>query len=141
MCVIVRNNLWDWQSLSPSSGSNTSFQAFCDALEVKDGVNAGPAGWGLDHALKAWGNHWNATYYRQRMSASLHHQKNVVSNVFLYSLWTTGCRVSSQTGFVVWFLSDEVVLHRTCLGSYDPTQSFWTNTTVNNAGRSWTWFV
>ncbi|RUP44430.1 serine carboxypeptidase S28-domain-containing protein [Jimgerdemannia flammicorona] len=26
-----------------------------------------------------------------------------------------------------------------CFGSYDPKNSFYTNTTLNNAGRSWTW--
>lgn len=29
--------------------------AFCEALEVKDGVAAGPSGWGLGNALDAWG--------------------------------------------------------------------------------------
>ncbi|KIJ58453.1 hypothetical protein HYDPIDRAFT_141516 [Hydnomerulius pinastri MD-312] len=28
-----------------------------------------------------------------------------------------------------------------CLGTYDTTKSSWTNPTVNNAGRSWTWMV
>lgn len=28
---------------------------FCDTLEVKDGVSAGPKGWGLDYALQQWG--------------------------------------------------------------------------------------
>jgi hypothetical protein len=39
------------------------FYQFCDALEVKDGVNAGPGGWGLDNAINSWGNFWNTTYY------------------------------------------------------------------------------
>ena len=58
----VRNNLWDWQSLSPTSGGGLFFD-FCDALEVKNGVSAGPQGWGLEHALEAWGSYWNTTYY------------------------------------------------------------------------------
>jgi hypothetical protein len=29
----------------------------------------------------------------------------------------------------------------TCLGTYDTTQSYWTNITVDNAGRSWEWIV
>ena len=61
----LRNNLWDWQSLSPSSGYGL-FHEFCDALEVKDGKSAGPKGWGLDHALQAWGSFWNETYYELR---------------------------------------------------------------------------
>ncbi|KAJ3735180.1 peptidase S28 [Lentinula guzmanii] len=57
-----RNNLWDWQSLSPTSGPGATFFDFCDALEVKNGVNAPASGWGLDHALTAWGSFWNETY-------------------------------------------------------------------------------
>ncbi|EIW78769.1 peptidase S28 [Coniophora puteana RWD-64-598 SS2] len=29
----------------------------------------------------------------------------------------------------------------TCLGTYDTTESFWTDTSINNADRSWMWFV
>lgn len=29
----------------------------------------------------------------------------------------------------------------TCLGTYDTNQSYWTNTTVDNAARSWEWIV
>jgi hypothetical protein len=58
----LRNNLWDWQSIQPDSGSNTEFRKFCDALEVKNGVSAPAAGWGLDHALNAWGNYWTSYY-------------------------------------------------------------------------------
>jgi hypothetical protein len=56
----VRNQLWTWQELSPHSGGAIFFD-FCDALEVKNGISAGPNGWGLDHALDAWGNY--ETYY------------------------------------------------------------------------------
>ena len=59
----VRANLWDWQSLSPDSGPGQQFFEFCDALEVKNGVSAPASGWGLDHALQAWGNYWTTTYY------------------------------------------------------------------------------
>ena len=62
----MRNNFWEWQSLSPNTGPNASFYQFCDALEVKDGVTAGPGGWGLDYALSAWGTYWNTTYYSSR---------------------------------------------------------------------------
>jgi hypothetical protein len=37
--------------------SDQSFYEFCDALEVKNGVSASAAGWGLDHALDAYGNY------------------------------------------------------------------------------------
>ncbi|EJD01632.1 uncharacterized protein FOMMEDRAFT_111593 [Fomitiporia mediterranea MF3/22] len=98
----LRNNLWDWQSLSPTSGPGALFFTFCDALEVKNGVSAGPRGWGVDHALQAWGKFWNETYYE--------------------------------------LLCGDMDAE-TCLGTYDPTQDFWTNTTIDNSGRSWTWIV
>ncbi|KAL7282649.1 hypothetical protein ACG7TL_004122 [Trametes sanguinea] len=79
----LRNNLWDWQSLSPSSGGGLFFE-FCDALEVKNGISAGPNGWGLDHALQAW----------------------------------------VRTGQIPTIASDE-----------------WTDTSVDNANRSWMWIV
>ncbi|KAI0645171.1 peptidase S28 [Trametes meyenii] len=97
----LRNNLWDWQSLSPSSGGGLFFD-FCDALEVKDGVSAGPHGWGLEHALQAWGSYWTNTYYQ------------------------TLC-------------GDQDVV--TCLGTYNPQQDIWTDISVDNSGRSWTWIV
>ena len=67
----MRNNLWDWQSLSPTSGPGSQFFDFCDALEVKDGVSAGSDGWGLDHALSAWGAYWKSSYYAESMSFSI----------------------------------------------------------------------
>jgi hypothetical protein len=59
----VRNNLWDWQSLAPDVGPGAQFFDFCDALEVdKNGKIASASGFGLDHALDAWGTYFNATY-------------------------------------------------------------------------------
>jgi len=58
----LRNNLWDWQALSPSAGNSTAFFKFCDALEVKDGVSASAAGWGAEHAIAAWGAHLKGGY-------------------------------------------------------------------------------
>lgn len=52
----LRNQLWAWQSLTPASGGGEFF-TFCDALEVKNGTAAGPKGWGLEHALDAWGKY------------------------------------------------------------------------------------
>jgi hypothetical protein len=60
---IVQYNLWDWQLLDLDLGPGLMFYQFCDALEVKDGVNAGPDGWGLENAITSWGNFWNTTYY------------------------------------------------------------------------------
>ncbi|KAG2127940.1 serine carboxypeptidase S28-domain-containing protein [Suillus bovinus] len=90
----LQDNFWDWQGLSPDSGPNTMFYQFCDALEVKDGINAGPDGWGLDNAVNSWGKFWNTTYYEYN-----------------------------------------------CLETYNPTDIYWTNITVDNAFRSWSWMV
>ncbi|KIK54084.1 hypothetical protein GYMLUDRAFT_232374 [Collybiopsis luxurians FD-317 M1] len=58
----VSLNMLDWQFLQPASGPGQRFFEFCDALEVKNGVNAPASGWGLDHALIAWGSFWNSSY-------------------------------------------------------------------------------
>ncbi|KJA16225.1 hypothetical protein HYPSUDRAFT_298283 [Hypholoma sublateritium FD-334 SS-4] len=98
----LRNNLWDWQSLDVTDGPGTQFTEFCDALEVKNGVSAPAAGWGVDHAVAAWGTYWRTTYY---------------ANV---------CGTSNAED---------------CLGTYDLSQDYWTNTAIDNAGRSWYWIV
>lgn len=64
---LVRNNLWDWQSLQPTSGPGTQFYKFCDALEVKDGQSTPATGWGLVHALSAWSSYFKNTYYTRSM--------------------------------------------------------------------------
>ena len=61
----MRNNLWDWQELQPGSGPAQPFYRFCDALEVNEGVSASEEGWGLEHALDAWGFYWRTRYYSQ----------------------------------------------------------------------------
>lgn len=62
----MQYNLFDWQGLEPYVGPGAMFFQFCDALEVKDGVIAGPGGWGLENAIYSWGNFWNTTYYNFR---------------------------------------------------------------------------
>ncbi|KAH7925534.1 peptidase S28 [Leucogyrophana mollusca] len=59
----LQNNLFDYQLMQPTTGPGAMFYQFCDALEVKDGVSAPTSGWGLQHAIQAWGNFWNTTYY------------------------------------------------------------------------------
>ncbi|TDL29922.1 hypothetical protein BD410DRAFT_759045 [Rickenella mellea] len=98
----LRNNFWDWQSLQPDSGPGSTFTTFCDALEVQNGVSAPPSGWGLETALKAWGNFWTSSYYS-----------------FI-------CGDSDA---------------ESCLGTHNASESFWTDTSLNNDARSWTWFV
>ncbi|KAF9266345.1 hypothetical protein L218DRAFT_922990 [Marasmius fiardii PR-910] len=56
----LRNDLWAWQELQPDSGPGARFYKFCDALEVKNGVNAPASGWGLNNALAAWGKRWQS---------------------------------------------------------------------------------
>ncbi|KAG2144464.1 peptidase S28 [Suillus clintonianus] len=98
----LQYNLWDWQDMQPFYGPGAWFYQFCDALEVKDGVNAEPEGWGLENAINAWGNFWNTTYYNH--------------------------------------LCQDMDVE-TCLGTFVPTDTYWTNITVNNDGRSWFWLV
>ena len=59
----MRSNLWDWQSLSPTTGTEGEFFKFCDALEVKDNGDVAPeAGWGVDHAYAAWSSYFKNQY-------------------------------------------------------------------------------
>lgn len=67
----LRNNLWDWQSLQPTSGPNAQFYQFCDALEVKDGISAPAEGWGLEHALASWGAYFKGEYLAYRKCSTL----------------------------------------------------------------------
>lgn len=98
----LRINLWDWQSLQPTSGPGAQFFEFCDALEVKNGENAPQAGWGLDHALSAWGSYFKDVYYPL---------------------------ICGDDGA------------EDCLGTYNASQDFWTNTDIDNDNRSWMWIV
>ncbi|KIK60910.1 hypothetical protein GYMLUDRAFT_73702 [Collybiopsis luxurians FD-317 M1] len=97
-----RSNLRDWEFLQPNQGPGTLFYQFCDALEVKDGVNAPATGWGADHAITAWGSFWNSTYL------------NILCGG-----------------------SDTVE----CLGTYDPSSELYTNTSLSNDDRSWSWVL
>jgi len=99
----LQYNLYDWQNLEPSIGPGALFFEFCDALEVEDGVNAPETGWGLEHAINAWGSFWNNTYYTNHVCGD----------------------VDAET----------------CLGTYNTSDPFWANITVDNATRSWFWIV
>ena len=61
----VRNNLFTWQDIQPEDGPGDEFFNFCDALEVKNNESAPASGWGLDHALTAWGSYWKDVYYQE----------------------------------------------------------------------------
>ena len=58
-----------WQQGSIISRANSIYE-FCDALEVDNGKVAPATGWGLEHALEAWGNFWKKTFYRRSMCLS-----------------------------------------------------------------------
>jgi hypothetical protein len=51
-----------------TSGPHAQFYSFCDALEVKDGVQAPENGWGGEHAVNAWGSYWRDFYFEQGKS-------------------------------------------------------------------------
>ena len=53
-------NYWQEGSINTES---VGFYGFCDALEVDNGKSAPASGWGLDHALKAWGAYWKHSFY------------------------------------------------------------------------------
>lgn len=54
--------MFTWVNLQPDSGPDQQFYQFCDALEVKDGVNAPEQGWGFDYAYQAWSSWWSEVY-------------------------------------------------------------------------------
>lgn len=58
----LRWDLWTWQSQQPNTGPGGAFYQFCDALEVKNGVQASATGWGVTNAVSAWAKHFVATY-------------------------------------------------------------------------------
>ncbi|KAF9556834.1 hypothetical protein CPC08DRAFT_74264 [Agrocybe pediades] len=117
----LRNNMWDWQSLQVTSGPGTQFYKFCDALEVKDGVQAPASGFGLEHALSAWGAYWRS-YYLDNLCGAVDAELVVIA-----------CSPWDALGLILVF--------RTCLGTYDASADFYTNTTIDNASRSWMWIV
>ncbi|KAH8094951.1 serine carboxypeptidase S28-domain-containing protein [Cristinia sonorae] len=57
----LKSPIYAWQDLGPRTGAHSDFYNFCDTLEVKNGVSASAKGWGLDHALKAWGDWMKGT--------------------------------------------------------------------------------
>ncbi|VDC02128.1 unnamed protein product [Peniophora sp. CBMAI 1063] len=52
--VTLKNPLYAWQDMQYGS-EESGFYIFCDRLEVKDNETAPAEGWGLEHALSAWG--------------------------------------------------------------------------------------
>lgn len=87
--------------MQPDSGPGGDFYHFCDVLEVKNGVSAGPSGWGLDNALQAWGNYWKSSYYQQsKRSIDVLGASHELMNV---SLRKRRCRVSGSRRRHAWW--------------------------------------
>ena len=139
----VRNILWDWQSLQPYVGAGATFFKSCDAIEVMNGVSAPATGWGLDHALSAWGGYFKNVYLPQREASWCRVWTMYLLALFLQcvaplmqSMTYLNMRACLLTNC---FLVICRMSYRDCLGTYNTSQSFWTDTTIDNAGRSWTW--
>ncbi|KAF8699317.1 Serine protease S28, partial [Rhizoctonia solani] len=99
----LRNPLWYWQSLQPGQ-SDQSFYEFCDALEVKDGVSAGPSGWGLDHALTAYGNYMK-TYISEACGSSS--QEDCLGSYNPNSTYYTDTSIDNSWRSWNWLLCNE----------------------------------
>ena len=54
-------------------------------------------------------------------------------------MWNYRCRVSFLIRLTT--RADGAYAGRTCLGTYNTSQAYWTNITVNNSNRSWFWMV
>ncbi|KDQ19648.1 hypothetical protein BOTBODRAFT_444845 [Botryobasidium botryosum FD-172 SS1] len=52
----------EWQERQPAAGPGDNFTRFCDALEIKDGIAASSDGWGLEHAIRAFGRYMRTVY-------------------------------------------------------------------------------
>ncbi|KAF8995657.1 serine carboxypeptidase S28-domain-containing protein [Cyathus striatus] len=88
-----------WQYFEPIR--EFQFNITC-GIGIKDGKSAPAAGWGLGHALSAWGSYFKNSY-------------------------------------LLTICGDDPA--EDCLGTYNTSQAFWTDTTIDNAGRSWMWIV
>lgn len=130
----MRNNLWDWQELQPSSGPGTAFFKFCDALEVKNGESAPDSGWGVEHAVNAWGDYFKKSYLKQ----CKYNRHLTLFRVINYnSVRKSNGRVSDT--LIVDYTG--LPLDRDCVGTYNASQTNYTSTAIDNANRSWMWIV
>ena len=136
--ILVRNNLWDWQSLQVTSGAGSQFYRFCDALEYRNGVKAPASGWGVEYAFAAWGKYWR-TIYLSGYVISFLLPFVVLSKYrrFILSMW---CKWRGVR-YTVLHADPSQFNSRTCLGTYDPTIPYWTDISVDNANRSWMWIL
>ncbi|KAK1225127.1 hypothetical protein PQX77_011942 [Marasmius sp. AFHP31] len=113
----LRNNIWDWQSLQPGSG--TLFYFFCDALEVKDGEVASESGWGAEHAVAAWGNWW-ITQYR-RITCGKESTEECLGTYNPNATYYTDTSVTYNQRSWVWMLCNEFGWSKTGAPAGNPT--------------------
>ncbi|KDQ18926.1 hypothetical protein BOTBODRAFT_153797 [Botryobasidium botryosum FD-172 SS1] len=118
----LRNPLWKWQGLTPTTGPGNDFTEFCDALEVKNGVSASEDGWGLEYALEAFGKYMKYSLANSEREQRLHTTLILIGGL----LPDTDC-------------DGQDVL--TCVGTYDKNLPYWRDTTLGNSARSWQWFL
>ncbi|KAJ8495909.1 hypothetical protein ONZ45_g12654 [Pleurotus djamor] len=104
----LRNNLWDWQALQVTSGPNAAFFRFCDALEVKDGVSAPESGWGLEHALSAWGAYWKNSYLRSMCGSQNAEISDCLTTYDPNSPWWTNTEIDYTWRSWWWIVCNEV---------------------------------
>ena len=70
------------------------FYQFCDALEVDaNGKMAPSKGWGLEHALKAWGNFWKEDFYPRSM---FHERLSTVSMLIISTQQSAAISMPSE---------------------------------------------
>lgn len=132
----MRYNLWDWQNLQPYSGPNQQFFQFCDALEVDDGIIAPESGFGLDHALTAWGSYLTNTYLPQSTFCALLHVVRADTLLVCGSVDRECVSCSLHSNFLV---TDEP--NSTCLGTPPSDSEYWGSDYAPNASRAWEWMT
>jgi hypothetical protein len=97
----------------PDVGPNAQFFQFCDALEVKDGISAPEQGWGLNHALPAWGSYFKNIYLGE---SALHNLSLMDLSYDPHNLPVCGSQDANQ-----------------CLGTYNLSQSQWLNNSLSRS--------
>ncbi|KIY62976.1 peptidase S28 [Cylindrobasidium torrendii FP15055 ss-10] len=105
----LRWDLWEWQNIQPTAGyDGTTFWKFCDALEWKEeeGVAADPGGWGLEHAVNAWGTWFQGKYFKPLPAP----YSNIASELFKPELKRADIPVDDSGRSWTWLTCTEVGL-------------------------------
>ncbi|ESK97155.1 hypothetical protein Moror_6376 [Moniliophthora roreri MCA 2997] len=102
----LRNPIWDWQMLQPYA-SDRSFFDFCDALEVKDGVNAPSSGWGLTYAYEAMGRYFRTFYLDELCGTGVPVESCLDTYDSSWPYWTDPA-LDNETRSWLWMVCSEV---------------------------------